>query len=142
MTGAKSAIAIAAVITGFLGASPRIGRADELQYKISSYSMELTQCYGYYSMVSHCAQVSNEPVLAKKTADIAGSLLPLIYQSGKAGGLLDSALLGRIQMVIDSIKSDMASSCVNIATIYAKYSTSCKALVENPQRRLKAMLTK
>ena len=114
--------------------------SDGLKDKVSSFSMELTQCYAYYSMVSHCAEVSDAPDVARKSEATAQSIMPLIYETGKMAGLIDSALLGRIQMVLDGMKADIANSCVNIAALYREYALSCKSLVENPEARLRAIL--
>jgi hypothetical protein len=114
--------------------------SDDLKYKVSNFSMELTQCYAYYSMVSHCAEVSDAPDVARKSEAIAQNIMPSIYETGKMAGLINSALLGRIQMVLDSMKADIANSCANIAALYRKTALSCKSVVENPEARLRAIL--
>ena len=113
--------------------------SDDLRNKVSDFSMELTQCAAYYSMVSHCAENGGQAELAK-TADAAyHNLTPLIFESGKIAGLNSAALLGRLQMSIDSMKADMSNTCTNLAAIY-KYAMLCKSLVENPDERLRALL--
>jgi hypothetical protein len=137
----KCALGVIAIVT-CLVVSPAQGEelAEPLRYKVSSFSMELTQCYAYYSLISHCAENASARDLEKQTADIAASLTPLIYQTGKMAGLLQTAMLGRIQMALDSIKADIGNSCINIAAIYAKYAAPCKSLVENPETRLREIL--
>jgi hypothetical protein len=43
-------------------------------------------------------------------------------------------------MALDSINTDVANSCINISAVYPKYAMSCKALAENPDARLRAVL--
>lgn len=137
----KSAVSVVTIVTCLLMPLAQAEEmSDPLKYKLSSFSMDLTQCYAYYSVVSHCAENGDAPELAKQSADIAASLMPLIYQTGSTAGLLQTALLGRIQMALDSLKADIANSCVNIAAIYAKYAATCKSLVENRQTRLREIL--
>ena len=65
--------------------------SDDLRNKVSDFSMELTQCAAYYSMVSHCAENGGQAELAK-TADAAyHNLTPLIFESGKIAGLNSAA---------------------------------------------------
>jgi hypothetical protein len=73
---------------------------------------------------------SDAPDVARKSEATAQNIMPLIYETGKMAGLIDSALLGRIQMVLDGMKADIANSCANIAALYREYALSCKSLVE------------
>jgi hypothetical protein len=137
----KCAFAIGLIVMG----SPHVSAksadlSDDLKNKVSSFSMELTQCYAYCSMVSHCAEVSDAPDVAQKSEAIAQNIMPSIYETGKMAGLIDSALLGRIQMLLDSMKADIANSCANIGTLYREYALSCKSIVENPEARLRVIL--
>lgn len=108
---------------------------------VSEFSMELTQCFSYYSIVSHCMKNSGYQVSASKSEKIANSILPLIYKTGKAANLNNKELLRRLRMTLDFMKSEMDHSCRNLAAIY-KYAYSCKALVEHPDSRLRTLLHK
>jgi hypothetical protein len=93
----KQILTIALILAGSISASAwSAGLPDDVKYKISTFSMQLTACYAYYSILAHCAEVSDAPEVAKKSQAAAQTLLPLIYQTGKIAGLLNSALLGRI----------------------------------------------
>ena len=103
--------------------------------------MELTQCASYYAIVSRCAENSGQPQFAEKASEAFKRLMPLIYTSGKTAGLNNGALLGRLQMWLDKMKSETDNSCVNLAALY-KYAFPCKSLVESPDKRLRELLGK
>ena len=112
---------------------------DTIKNKLSDFSMELTECYAYYGMLSHCAEGVSSDVMGGSNA-AAQTLMPMIYQTGRMAGLIDSALLGRIQLALDSMKSDLRNDCANMAALYRKYGQSCKALTEHPDARLRTIL--
>jgi hypothetical protein len=123
--------------------SPHVQSAElneATKSKLGDFSFELTECYAYYSTVSNCAAHSKAPDVAAKSDTAAQNLMPMIYQTGTMAGLIKEALLGRIQLAMDSIKSDIKNDCINISAIYAKHGQSCKALSEHPDARLKALL--
>lgn len=130
-------IAVPAIMFGLRVQSAELN--DVTKSKLGEFSMELTECYAYYGMLSHCAEGNSPDVVAKSNAT-AQTLMPMIYQTGKMAGLIDEALLGRIQLALDSIKSDMKNDCANISAIYRKYGQSCKALTEHPDAQLKMLL--
>jgi len=138
----KSTLAAAALTVCALAADPSAhaaGQDEELRDKISDFSMELTQCHAYYGIVAHCMDISGQPGaadVAKQTERTAESLGPLEFETGTMAGLNQAALLGRLQMMLDSMKRDMGQSCINIAAVYAKYAMSCKSLVEHPETHL------
>lgn len=130
-------VAVAAIMPGFRTQSAELN--DATKSKLGDFSMELTECYAYYDMLSRCAEGNSSDVVTKSNA-ATQTLLPLIYQTGKMAGLIESALLGRIQLALDSMKSDIRNDCANIAALYRKYGQSCKALTEHPDARLRTIL--
>jgi hypothetical protein len=64
-----------------------------------------------------------------------------MFLTGNYAQLNHKAMLGRLQMSLDSMKSDMSNNCSNIAAIW-KYAMACKSLVEHPDRRLNELLSR
>lgn len=130
-------VAVTAIMPGSRAQSADLN--DATKSKLGEFSMELTECYAYYGMLSHCAEGNSSDVAAKSNA-AAQILIPMIYQTGRMVGLIDSALLGRIQLALDSLKSDIRNDCANISALDPKYGQSCKALAEHPDARLRTIL--
>ena len=130
-------VAVAAMMPGTRAHTAELN--DATKSKLGEFSMELTECYAYYAMLSHCAEGNSSDVVGKSDA-AAQTLMPMIYQTGRMAGLVDAALLGRIQLALDSMKSDIRNDCANMAALYRTYGQSCKALTEHPDARLRTIL--
>jgi len=72
----------------------------------------------------------------EKSRDLA---LDRLHEAGKLAGLSEKATLARVDLAMKSVMDDTDKNCVNISVILNKYGEFCKALLENPSRKLEEL---
>ena len=104
-------------------------------------AQEATNCFAFYMMLKRCAPTgAKDSELRKVTSDINLSFA-LMTTFGKAAGQLRATILANELLAIDSAGDVMKGDCANLGRLANPEGPVCKALLENPMRRLDQIRT-
>jgi hypothetical protein len=129
------------LVTAILCVPVATQAADQsrLREAMGNLSGDNTRCYTYYSVIPNCIR-KQDPVLAGKTDDAAQRSLKQSFETGKAGGLSQKAMLARTEIDLKEMSADIDNDCVNVAVLLNKHSAFCKDLQEHGADRLQAII--
>lgn len=99
-------------------------------------SEEASECFAYYTVAKQCAPQNATQAELDKVQSFANaaSLLAIMY--GKFAGMSDEAILARSTLKLQNENGAIEGKCVNFSILMLKYLDACKALLENPKRRV------
>lgn len=129
------------LILGFMLLSVEaLAQADssDLQSEINTLNNvqhEFTTCAAYYSIVHQCVanrKKAEDGDFLKQLIAIRNKLIELGYETGKAIGMTNDAMRGRVSMEMQHMLGMMERNCVNIASLYSRHALRCKKVLENP----------
>jgi hypothetical protein len=92
---------------------------------------EMVACMAYYSIVKQCFAQEPDRTLYDQTSQIFDRLNGLSVKVGKTIGMTADAMLARLQMNLDEQMQLTGKSCLNISSLFVRYSDRCKQVVEN-----------
>lgn len=99
----------------------------------NNLSHEFTECGAYFAIVAQCIRNrdNSDPVAAnyEKSRDVA---IERAYVLGREGGVMDEAVLARLDVASSQQLKKINTSCANISILYSTYGYACKALIEDP----------
>jgi hypothetical protein len=99
-------------------------------------SEEAAECFAYYMITKQCAPETATPAELDKVLSFASAASLLAIRYGKSAGMSDDAILARSTLAIQNVGSTIQGKCVNFSILMLKHLNACKALLENPERRV------
>ena len=121
---------------------PAAAKAQDLkraQQILNDYSHENAVCSAYYLFVMKCLKNKNPNISLVGAYERASrEFLHRSLVAGKASGVSDAAMEGRISLEIDAQRTATENNCSNIAVLNLKQVETCKALYNHGPDKLEA----
>jgi hypothetical protein len=99
---------------------------------VNEIQMEATQCWAYFEFVKHCAENDKRTDLVNLADSSIQSAKKIAFLYGTTHRMTPDAMTSRFKMALEEQKELIASSCVNLASLYVRYGKRCKEVIEHP----------
>ena len=104
-------------------------------------SAEGVRCAAAYAVGLRCFADTLAPAAARDFRRARDAALARGYADGRRAGLSDAALLARTEDAARALKAEAGEGCRTAPAMLAAYGRACRALVRDPEGRLRQLTT-
>ena len=126
------------------GAEPVSAQSPELpppiKRAVNSFAHEHAICAAYYAVAAKCLSASNDMEMRDKISKVGSGFISRGREYTKVAGLRDETFGARMEMAAKQMSSTMGDDCSNISLVLNEHALSCKALFEEPEKRIDALM--
>ncbi len=120
-----------------LAATPAAAAPLTAEQAADALSLETMGCAAAYSAGLSCAGGALDGATAQDFRRARDLTLKRAYALGRKAGLSDEALLARTDQARRAASAQMGGDCRNVSTLLTGRGAACKALVRDPEGRLR-----
>jgi hypothetical protein len=124
-----------------LAATPAAAAPMSASEAADTVSTENMRCAASYAAGLRCAGDRLDAATARDFRRARDLTLTRAYAFGRKAGLSDETLLTRTDQARQAVTAAMRGDCANLSAVLARYGQSCKALVRDPEARLRRLTT-
>lgn len=127
------------VVALVLAATPAAAAPLSAGEAADTVSTESMRCAASYAAGLRCAGDRLDAATVRDFRRARDITLSRAYALGRGAGLSDEALLTRTDQARQAVDAQMRGDCANVAAVLTKYGQACKALVRDPDARLRRL---